>query len=282
MITPGAYAEAPEYSWLTQAARWVTVRDCIITNSYSLNARKTGDDRLMRLSASLRRPRLTGLIVGFALLAGGIAGPVLLGSGTALAGPCGSAVTAGTSCDATGTLAVTGGTLTLTMRASLTWAATLDGVDEQVIDTHDQRYLVNDATGSGAGWHVTAAATTFTDASTNDTLPDTGTFATNGSADSMADTSAPTAGCPGPTTCTLPQNTTTYPVAITTHPTSPQPSTIYDTAAGTGLGAIAIGTTAGGTGGSGANPVGWWLNLPSNTLGGTYTSTITMEVISGP
>jgi hypothetical protein len=36
-------------------------------------------------------------------------------------------------------------------------------------------------------------------------------------------------------------------------------------------------------GGSGTlNPVGWWLNVPANTLAGTYTSTITLAIADAP
>jgi hypothetical protein len=34
--------------------------------------------------------------------------------------------------------------------------------------------------------------------------------------------------------------------------------------------------------GVGANVVGWWLSLPAGTWAGTYTSTVTLKVISAP
>jgi hypothetical protein len=128
------------------------------------------------------------------LLTGGLA-PVLitLTPGTASATACGVAIAAGSNCMLTGTLGVTGGTLTLTSPSSLTWAETLTGLDQSITDTTtaDQQYTVNDATGSGAGWHVTVSATTFTNGS--HTFSDTGTFSTNGSASSITSTSGPTA-----------------------------------------------------------------------------------------
>jgi hypothetical protein len=209
------------------------------------------------------------------ILASGLtAGSVALMSGPADAAACGSAVLAGTSCTMTGTVSLTGGTLTLTSPASLSWAGTLSGLDQQLVDvtTTDQQYTVNDATGSGSGWHVTTSATTFTNGS--HTFLDSGTFSTNGSLTSSTATSAPTATCTA--TCTLPTNTTTYPVKITTAPSSPTPSLIYDTQPGTGMGQIVIG------GSTAANPVGWWVNVPSSASAGSYVSTITMEIISGP
>jgi hypothetical protein len=175
----------------------------------------------------------------------------------------------------TGTLNVTAGTLTLTSPSSLTWAATLNGLDQTVVDTTavDQTYTVNDATGSGAGWHVTVSATTFTN--TTHTLPDTGTLVT-GNTTSATDTTKPTAACAPGSTCTLPTNNTTYPVAITTAPSTPTPVTIYDTAAATGVGQIVIG------GSSAAHPVGWWVKVPATASPGAYTSTFTLAVISGP
>jgi hypothetical protein len=174
----------------------------------------------------------------------------------------------------TGTVTLTAGTLTLTSPSSLTWAATLTGNNLSIVDTvsGDQQYTVNDATGSGAGWHVTSSATTFTNGS--HTLPNTGTFVTDGSATSISATTAPTATCTG--TCTLPTTSTTYPVAVTTAVSSPTPVIIYDTAAAAGLGQIIIGGSAQ------PDPVGWWLNVPASASAGAYTSTVTMAVVSAP
>lgn len=64
------------------------------------------------------------------------------------------------------------------------------------------------------GWHSTVSATTFTTGGgTPHTLADTGTFSTNGSVTSISGTGAPTAACASGSTCTVPTNTTTYPVA---------------------------------------------------------------------
>lgn len=212
-------------------------------------------------------------------LTGGLT-PVLIAltPGTASATSCGTAIPAGSSCTMTGTLNLTGGTLALTTSSSLTWTATLNGFDQSVSDVvaGDEQYTVNDATGTGAGWHVTMAATTFTNGS--HTLADTGTLVA-GTTSSIAATTDPTATCGANSTCTLPTDSTPYPVAITTAATSPSPSLIYDTAALSGLGEVVIG------GSTAANPVGWWLNIPANTYygsAGVYTSTITMEVISAP
>ena len=138
--------------------------------------------------------------------------------------------------------------------------------------TAQQSYLVNDATGSGAGWHVTASATTFTTGTA--ALPDSGTFVTTGSTTSVTSANAPSPVCSSGATCLLPSNTSTYPIAFTTAATSPTALTICDTAILTGLGSIIVG--------GGANPVGWWLNVPASAVAGTYTSTVTLQIIAGP
>jgi hypothetical protein len=202
------------------------------------------------------------------------AGLLTMGGSPALAAACGTAIPAGTTCSMTGTVSLTAGSLTLTSPASLSWASTLTGLDQSLVDgtPGDQQLTVNDATGSGSGWHITTSATTFTNGT--HTFANTGTFVFTGSVSSVTSTSAPTATCVA--TCTLPTNTTTYPVAITTAAASPTPSVTYDTAAGTGLGQVILGGSAQ------PNPVGWWVNVPSSASSGSYTSTITMEIISGP
>ena len=218
--------------------------------------------------------RVASLAAAGALVLGGFASVAVAGAGSADASTC----TVGTACTITGSADLTGGTLSATVPSSLAWATTLTGVGQNVVDTTaaDQGYTVDDATGSGAGWHVTVAATTFS-ATGGATLPDTGTFSTTGSATSATATTAPTDACTGGTgDCTLPTNATTYPVAITTAAATPTAQTVYTAAAATGVGSVSIG------GSTAANPVGWWIHVPGTATPGTYTSTITINIISGP
>jgi hypothetical protein len=212
--------------------------------------------------------RYASILGASLLLVGGIGASALVSGQPAEAATC----VTGTSCTIIGTLTLGSGALTLTTPTSdtLTWAGTVTGLDQQLVDvvTADQTYLVDNASGTTVGWHVTVAATQFTTGTL--TLLNAGTFATNGSLTSMTAATAPTSACLSGSTCTLPTEATTYPVAITTAATSPTPVTVYNATVGTGLGSITIGS------------VGWWLNLPSNTLAGTYTSTITMAVTSAP
>jgi hypothetical protein len=209
------------------------------------------------------------------LLTWGVGASALLAA-PAQATACGTALA---SCTLTGTLTLTAGTLTLTTDSTLGWSATVTGADLNLVDatTPDEIYTVVDATGSGAGWHVTTSATTFTTGTV--TLANTGTFSTNGSITSKTAAGYPTTACTTGSTCTLPTHTTaptTFPVAITTATSSPTPYVIYDANAATGVGSIAIG------GSGNSAPVGWWLNVPGNTTPGTYTSTITMAVVTAP
>ena len=215
------------------------------------------------------------MLAALTFLTGGLAPALIaLTPGTASATSCGTAIVAGSTCTLTGSLGVTGSTLTLTSPSSLTWSETLNGLDQSIVDTAggDQQYTVNDATGSGAGWKVTMAATTFTNGS--HTLSNSTTLSVNGSSGSIIGTTAPTAACGVSATCTLPTDNTTYPVAIATAPTTPMTFAIYDTAATTGLGEIVIGGSP--------NPVGWWLQVPASVYSGSYVSTVTLEVVSGP
>ena len=202
-------------------------------------------------------------------------------TGRADAAPCDPATPTTTDCTLTGTASLLQGVLSLAAPSALTWSATLDSRAQSLVDVSDpshEQYEVDDASGNSAGWHVTTSATTFTTGGgTPVTLADTGTFQTTGSVTSATATTAPDATCAIVSTCTLPTgNTVTYPVAITTAATTPTPVSIYSAAAASGIGDIIIG------GSTATNPVGWWLNIPFDAAPGTYTSTITMAIVSGP
>jgi hypothetical protein len=244
----------------------------------------------MREFLYMTRKRSVHLLGACVLLAGGIGVPVLLGAESAQAAciPA-TAPAVGDSCGVAGSAALSAGLLTLTPPAALAWTGTT-GVDQALVDTTagDETFGVDDATGSGAGWHVTITATTFTTASGPTlTLADSGTFQVNADATDTtageADTTVvPTTTCATVltvlTTCTPPTDTIGLPVGITTAAsTGVLPvTTIYDAATGTGLGNIVIG------GGAVANPVAWWLNVPASALAGTYDSTVTMAVVTAP
>jgi hypothetical protein len=166
------------------------------------------------------------------------------------------------------------GPLTLTAPGSLTWAITLNGVNQNVADAvaGDKELVVSDETNTGAGWDITISATTFTNGA--HTLPNTGTFVLTGNVSSISSSAAPSLACM--TSCVPPDDGVTYPVAITTAASSPSPVSVYAAAADSGLGGVVLG------GGSAADPVGWWLSVPANARAGAYTSTVTVTIASGP
>lgn len=163
------------------------------------------------------------------------------------------------------------GPLALTSPVSLGWTATLDGGDLTVPDTAaaDQRLTVSDQTGTGAGWHVTVAATTFANGAY--TLPAADTLELTGSTSAATTGSAPSASCA--TSCVPPDDTVTYPVTITTATSSPPPADIYRATADSGLGVVTIGVPS---------PAGWWVTIPGDARAGSYISTLTVTVVSGP
>ena len=166
------------------------------------------------------------------------------------------------------------GLLRLTAPSSLAWSATLNGTNQSLLDTTaaDQQFTVDDETNTGGGWHITAAALTFT--SGTKTLADSGTLSLTGSATAATATTAPSVTCL--VSCGPPGNTTTYPVAITTAAASPTPATVFSAPASSGLGPVLIG------GSSAVSPVGWWISVPGSARAGAYTSTVTIAVVSGP
>jgi len=217
------------------------------------------------------RRRIASVVGAGVLLTGGIGASVLLGAGAAQATACtGSAQAAGTACTDVGTLTFTGGSLTFTPPTVYTWAGTDTGVDQTLlaVGAGQEAILVDDATGSNAGWNLTASATQFT---TGTYLLPTTALSFNGSASSATTGGTPTATCSALTTCTLPTDTSvTYPVAIPTTPVK-----IYDALINTGMGSIVLGLP-------GALPMGWWLTIPASQRAGTYTSTISLELITAP
>jgi hypothetical protein len=149
----------------------------------------------------------------------------------------------------------------------------LTGFNQSAVDAvaGDQQLTATDNTGTD-GWHIAISATTFTTGTY--TLPDTAAADFTGSVTSSLASTAPTVTCVG--SCTLPTDTSTYPVAITTAPSAPANYTVYDTAAATGENVMIIG------GSTAANPIGWWVQAPASTRAGTYTSTVTLQIISAP
>ncbi|MGA7173713.1 MAG: hypothetical protein WCB86_04395 [Candidatus Dormiibacterota bacterium] len=165
---------------------------------------------------------------------------------------------------ATGTATLTAGSLALSGPGAVTWSATLSGSDLSLGSAATS--IVTDSSGSGAGWQFTGDMSQFTSGVNHLSSNDVNV---NGSAAAEVNAAAPTATCGAGSTCTLPSSTTapvTYPVLL---PTGSSPATLYTANAATGMGVIDLATE-------------WWLSVPGNSLAGTYTSTFTLAMVSGP
>lgn len=102
---------------------------------------------------------------------------------------------------------------------------------------------------------MTATSTTFT--SGIRTLPTTAAQITAASVSS------------GSGTCSLPVNQIDYPVTVPAAGSAPAAVKVFDASAGTGAGPVTVALTAN-------------LNVPGNARVGTYTSTWTLTLASGP
>lgn len=162
----------------------------------------------------------------------------------------------GLAASATVTGTLTGSTLSLTTTATPSFSDNLDLGDQT------QPYTVpmtaQDTRGTGAGWNLTVTSTQFT---TGGATPNT----LAGNASSM--TSVTSACASG--TCTNPTNAITYPVAVPAAATPPTAVKFFNAAANSGMGVFTITPTIG-------------VFVPQTSFAGTYTSTLTLAVVSGP
>jgi WxL domain surface cell wall-binding len=156
----------------------------------------------------------------------------------------------------TATATVSAGTLSLSTSAAPSVAATLNGTDQS--PTYTLPMTVADNTGSGTGWNVTITSTQFATTAPVHTL--------STSASSVTGT---TSTCASGTTCTDPTNAISYPLAVPAGPTAPTAVKLFNAAANTGMGSFTITPTV-------------QVAIPANAFAGTYTSTVTVAVVSGP
>jgi WxL domain surface cell wall-binding len=122
----------------------------------------------------------------------------------------------------------------------------------------EQPIEVGDATGSGSGWNITATSTTFT----------TGSHTLSTSATTIA--SAPLVACGALATgCVTATTTVSYPYSLPAGSTAPTATKMFNASANTGMGNQVVTPT-------------WKLAIPPSTYAGTYTSTWTISLVSGP
>jgi putative surface cell wall-binding protein len=157
---------------------------------------------------------------------------------------------------ATATGTVTGSALSVATSSSPSFSASLDSGDATA--SYSLALNTVDTRGTGAGWNETITSTQFT---TGGASPQT--LATNAS----TATGVTTACASG--TCTNPTNAISYPVAVPAGATAPTAVKVFNAAANSGLGKFTITPTVS-------------VFVPQNTFAGTYTSTLTISIVSGP
>src|SRR5581483_4918395 len=148
-----------------------------------------------------------------------------------------------------------GGSLSLSAAGSASFSAlTLNGSDQTA--TASVVLTPDDERGTDLGWNITGTSTTLTNASSQ-TLSTTATAVTGASA----------AAATG--NCSLPTNSITYPITLPAGSTPPTAVKVYNGAGGTGKGPTNVTLTL-------------QLSVPANAYRGTYTSTWTFAIVSGP
>lgn len=153
---------------------------------------------------------------------------------------------------------ITGGALSLATSAAPTFSANLASGDST--PTFTIPLTATDTTGTGAGWNLTVTSTQYT---TGGATPHT--LAANAST-----LTGVTATCASGS-CTNATNAITYPVAVPASGTAPGPTAVkfFNAAAGTGLGSFTVTPTVG-------------VFVPGTSFAGSYTSTVTASIVSGP
>jgi hypothetical protein len=154
------------------------------------------------------------------------------------------------------TATVSGGSLSESTSASPSFSVTLNGSDQTA--TYTLPVTVTEARGSGAGWNLTITSTQFS---------------TGGGSPNLLPTNASTvasitSSCAGGT-CTNPTNSVTYPVGVPAGSGPPTAVKFFNAAANTGMGKFTITPTVD-------------VTVPANAYAGSYSSTVTLAVASGP
>jgi len=156
----------------------------------------------------------------------------------------------------TATATLTGGTLGfVSAPANTGFNISLTGKD--LVATATQTFDVSDATGSGAGWNITATSTTFT-AGTHSLSPT-----------SVTVQAVPSVACDSGASCTAATTAVSYPYTLPAGTTAPTASKVVSATANTGLGNQTLTLT-------------FSLAIPANVFAGNYSSTWTYTLVSGP
>jgi putative surface cell wall-binding protein len=156
----------------------------------------------------------------------------------------------------TATATVTGaGALGLAHGATASLSSTLDGTDQTA--TYNVPLSITDARGTGTGWNSTITSTTFNDGAGH-------TLATTASSMTGVSSSCVVGG-----TCTNPTNAITYPLTVPAAASAPAAVKLFNSAANTGMGRFTVTPTIA-------------VSIPGNSYAGSYASTVTFAVATGP
>ncbi len=149
---------------------------------------------------------------------------------------------------ATATVSGTAG-VSLGLPADPSFSDTLDGSDQTV--SYAPVLGVADARGTGAGWNLTIASTTFDDG--------------NGHSLAAGAVSAVGQACHSGSSCTAASPSgVTYPVSLST-----TAAKVFNAATDTGMGKVDVTPTV-------------QVGIPGNAYAGTYTATVTLATATGP
>ena len=143
-----------------------------------------------------------------------------------------------------------GSAFSVTSQNSPSFPITLTGDDQT--GTYTAQLQILDARGSGAGWNLQLSASAFTDGAGHNLGASTITSVTS--------------GCHAATsTCTLPTNA----ISNTNVAMPSSASKILNATAGSGLGRIDVNVNVS-------------TSVPGNTIAGSYSTTLTATLVSGP
>jgi hypothetical protein len=148
-------------------------------------------------------------------------------------------------------------TLSISTSAAPTFSANLDSGDQS--PTYTAALTVNDTrTGesAGLGWNLTLTSTQFTSG--------THTLATGAST-----LTGVASACANGGLCASPTNSITYPVTVPAGTSPPAAVKFYNAAKSTGSGLFTVTPTLA-------------VSVPQNSFAGTYTSALTISIVSGP
>jgi hypothetical protein len=146
--------------------------------------------------------------------------------------------------------------LTLTTTATPSFAVTLNGSDQA--PTYALPMSLTDSSAVGLGWHLGITSTSFsTGGATPRVLPATASSIT------AVTTSCDVLPCVGPV------STVAFPVAVPAGATPPPAVTFFNAATATGTGQFTATATV-------------RVNVAANSYAGTYASTLTLSIASGP